>query len=88
MPLRLTVSSQRRLSCGPFSSAPEFEHFASLIENYAFSEAYEQLMAAASGFPSTIFLTQKIAQNSNATFVERLKHSLHRLLIPKRSGLS
>ena len=27
-------------------SAPEFEHFASLIENYAFSEAYEQLMAA------------------------------------------
>ncbi len=27
-------------------SAPEFEHFASLIENFAFSEAYEQLMAA------------------------------------------
>jgi hypothetical protein len=27
-------------------SAPEFEHLASLIENYAFSEAYEQLMAA------------------------------------------
>jgi two-component system sensor histidine kinase/response regulator len=26
--------------------APEFEHFASLIENYAFSDAYEQLMAA------------------------------------------
>jgi hypothetical protein len=24
----------------------EFERFASLIENYAFSEAYEQLMAA------------------------------------------
>jgi HPt (histidine-containing phosphotransfer) domain-containing protein len=28
-------------------SAKEFEHFASLIENYAFSEAYEELMAAA-----------------------------------------
>jgi hypothetical protein len=27
-------------------SATEFERFASLIENYAFSEAYEQLMAA------------------------------------------
>ena len=27
-------------------SAPEFEHFAGLIENFAFSEAYEQLMAA------------------------------------------
>ncbi len=27
-------------------SAPEFEHFASLIENFAFSEAYEQLIAA------------------------------------------
>jgi signal transduction histidine kinase/CheY-like chemotaxis protein/ligand-binding sensor domain-containing protein len=27
-------------------SAPEFEHLASLIETYAFSEAYEQLMAA------------------------------------------
>ena len=27
-------------------SAPEFQRFASLIENYAFSEAYEQLMAA------------------------------------------
>ena len=26
-------------------SAPEFEHFASLIENFAFSEAYEELMA-------------------------------------------
>ncbi|HEU0004426.1 MAG TPA: response regulator, partial [Terriglobia bacterium] len=26
--------------------APEFEHFASLIETFAFSEAYEQLMAA------------------------------------------
>jgi HPt (histidine-containing phosphotransfer) domain-containing protein len=25
---------------------PEFNHFASLVENYAFSEAYEQLMAA------------------------------------------
>jgi two-component system sensor histidine kinase/response regulator len=25
---------------------PEFDHFASLVENYAFSEAYEQLMAA------------------------------------------
>ena len=24
----------------------EFDHFASLVENYAFSEAYEQLMAA------------------------------------------
>ncbi len=30
-------------------SAPEFEHFASLIENYAFSEAYEELMAAGAG---------------------------------------
>ena len=27
-------------------SAQEFEHFASLIENCAFSEAYEDLMAA------------------------------------------
>jgi hypothetical protein len=27
-------------------SVPEFEHFASLIENFAFSEAYEQLTAA------------------------------------------
>ena len=26
--------------------AHEFEHFASLVENYAFSEAYEELMAA------------------------------------------
>ena len=26
--------------------AHEFDHFASLVENYAFSEAYEELMAA------------------------------------------
>ena len=34
-------------------SAPEFEHFASLIENFAFSEAYEQLMAAGEKNPLT-----------------------------------
>ena len=27
----------------------EFEHFAGLVESYAFSEAYEELMAAAAG---------------------------------------
>jgi HPt (histidine-containing phosphotransfer) domain-containing protein len=27
----------------------EFEHFASLVENYAFSEAYDELLAAAEG---------------------------------------
>ena len=31
----------------PLFSAQEFQRFASLIENYAFSEVYEQLTAAA-----------------------------------------
>ena len=34
-------------------SAPEFEHFAGLIENFAFSEAYVQLMAAGEKNPLT-----------------------------------
>ena len=46
MPPRLTISRRRRLTCGSSLARTEFDHFASLVENYAFSEAYEELMAA------------------------------------------
>jgi hypothetical protein len=44
MPRRSTISRQRRLTCG-FFEADKFEHFAGLVQSYAFSEAYEELMA-------------------------------------------